>query len=106
MIGNDDDGALVSVVLDPEIRIIPIIIPDLDILRISDTSTCGTYIFDIGKRSPQGLVYANAVLFARQNLIQAIAKHNYNVLLEERRVIAVYILMRSRLITLLLAAGH
>lgn len=60
------------------------IILDLDILRVRDTATCGTYIFDLGKRAPRGLDYGNAVLFARQQLIQAIVMHNYNVLLEER----------------------
>ncbi|OAX39003.1 hypothetical protein K503DRAFT_117343 [Rhizopogon vinicolor AM-OR11-026] len=63
---------------------------DLDILRVSDTTTCGTYIFDLGKCSPQGLDYTNAVLFARQQLIQVIVKHNYNVLLEESWTLTLY----------------
>ncbi|KAG1749695.1 uncharacterized protein EDB91DRAFT_1235168 [Suillus paluster] len=63
---------------------------DLDILRVRDTSTCGTYIFDLGKRSPQASDYANAVLFARQQFIQEIMKNEYNVLLLESWTLILY----------------
>jgi hypothetical protein len=62
----------------------PLPILELDILRVRDTATCGTYIFDLGKRSPQGSDYCNAVLFARQQLLQEIVKNNWNILLLER----------------------
>ncbi|KAG0697164.1 hypothetical protein DFH29DRAFT_812108 [Suillus ampliporus] len=75
--------------IDPPLIII-IIILDLDILRVRDTSTCGTYIFDLGKRSPQGSDYTNAVLFARQQLIEEIVKSDYNVLLFESWTLILY----------------
>ncbi|KAH7921142.1 hypothetical protein BV22DRAFT_1038978, partial [Leucogyrophana mollusca] len=55
---------------------------DFDVLRVKDTDTCGTYIFDCVKH-PKGAQYVNAVLFARQQLLQEIAKKNYNTLLLE-----------------------
>ncbi|KAH7911218.1 hypothetical protein BJ138DRAFT_1113381 [Hygrophoropsis aurantiaca] len=55
---------------------------DYDILRVRDTDTCGTYIFEYGK-NPRGTHYADAVIFARQQLLQEIAKKHYNTLLLE-----------------------
>lgn len=63
---------------------------ELDILRVRDTATCGTYIFDLGKRSPQGSDYCNAVLFARQQLLQEIVKNNWNILLSESWTLILY----------------
>lgn len=63
---------------------------ELDILRVTDTDTCGTYIFDLGKRSPQGSDYCRAVLFARQQLFQEIVKNGYNMLLLEGWTLTLY----------------
>jgi hypothetical protein len=79
---DDDDGALVWSWACESFPIRPL--PELVILRVRDTDTCGTYIFDLGKRSPQGSDYCNAVLFARQQLLQEIVKNSYNILLLER----------------------
>jgi hypothetical protein len=63
---------------------------ELDIQRVRDTATCGTYIFDLGKHSPQGSDYCRAVLFARQQLFQEIAKNGYNVLVLESWTLILY----------------
>jgi hypothetical protein len=84
MIDDDDDGALVWSWACESFPIEPLPIPELDIQRVRDTATCGTYIFDLGKHSPQGSDYCRAVLFARQQLFQEIAKNGYNVLVLER----------------------
>lgn len=45
--------------------------------------TCGTYVFDV-KHLQKGAEFRNALLFARQQLLQVIAKKGFNVLLLER----------------------
>lgn len=80
---DDGDGALVWFWACESFPIKLLPIPELDILRVTDTDTCGTYIFDLGKRSPQGSDYCRAVLFARQQLFQEIVKNGYNMLLLE-----------------------
>lgn len=56
---------------------------DLDIVRVGDMDTRGTYVFEV-KHFPKGDQFRNAVFFARQQLLQAVAKKNFNVLLLER----------------------
>jgi hypothetical protein len=56
---------------------------DLDVIRIGDTDTCGTYVFEV-KHIPKDAQVRNAVFFAREQLLQEVAKKNFNVLLLER----------------------
>ena len=56
---------------------------ELDILRVGDADTCGTYVFDV-KHFPKDLQFRNAVFFARQRLIEEIEKNGFNILLLER----------------------
>ncbi|KII93443.1 hypothetical protein PLICRDRAFT_101565 [Plicaturopsis crispa FD-325 SS-3] len=55
---------------------------ELDIVRVCDTDTCGTYVFDL-KSLPRGNEFSNALLFARQQLMHEIEKKGYNVLVLE-----------------------
>lgn len=59
---------------------------ELDIVRVCDTDTCGTYVFDL-KSLPRGNEFSNALLFARQQLMHEIEKKGYNVLVLERFVV-------------------
>ncbi|KAH7883901.1 hypothetical protein F5I97DRAFT_1813753 [Phlebopus sp. FC_14] len=59
---------------------------ELEIVRIREADACRKYIFDFEKHAPNGTQCASAVLFARQQLLQEIAKKNYNILLLERSV--------------------
>jgi hypothetical protein len=60
---------------------------DLDIVRVGDMDTRGTYVFEV-KHFPKGDQFRNAVFFARQQLLQEVAKRSFNVLLLERYVLA------------------
>ncbi|KAJ7071251.1 hypothetical protein C8F01DRAFT_424744 [Mycena amicta] len=54
---------------------------DLDIVSIGETAS-GTYVFHV-KQLSDAAELRNAVVFARQSLMQEIAKRGYNVLLSE-----------------------
>jgi hypothetical protein len=56
---------------------------DLDIVRVGETDKCGTYVFE-GKHFPKDCHLRNAVFFAREQLLQEVAKTDFNVLLLER----------------------
>lgn len=56
---------------------------DLDIVRVGDADTCGTYVFEV-KHLPRDSQFREAVFFARQHLLEEATKYNYNVLLLER----------------------
>lgn len=53
----------------------------LDIVAVSDVDTRGTYLFDVNHLTCVAL--RNAVTFSRQQLIQEVAKKDFNVLLLE-----------------------
>lgn len=55
---------------------------DLDIVNQSDI--CGTYVFDVKKHDQSEADLRNAVVIARQQLLQEIATKGLNVLLTER----------------------
>lgn len=55
---------------------------DLDIVSTGG-DTLGTYIFDLRKH-PEARGLRNALLFARQQLLQEVMKDEWNVLLLER----------------------
>ena len=69
---------------------------DLEILKLSDTETCGTYVFDFHKGEHGRR--RRALIFARQQLLQEMQKRNLTILLEEEYVflpILYLVLLRS-----------
>lgn len=56
---------------------------DLDIRRVGDVDACATYIFEL-RQLPKRDHMRNAVLFAREQLMQSAMLERYNVLLLER----------------------
>jgi len=63
---------------------------DIDIVRLSGAETRGTYVFDLrddafnaGPEADPEQRRHRALIFARQQLLAAVAKQNYNVLLFE-----------------------
>lgn len=57
-------------------------LPDLEIERVSDTDSVRTYVFDL-KLKYNRTSLRNAVVFARQQLLEEVAKKNYNLFLQE-----------------------
>jgi hypothetical protein len=62
---------------------------DLDIVRVGDADTCGTYVFEV-KHLPKDTQLRSAVFFAREQLLQEAAKKNFNVLLLESWNLTLY----------------
>lgn len=56
---------------------------DIDILRLSETETRGKYIFDVQLDGEPNWRLHKALIFARQQLLDEIAKRDCNVLLLE-----------------------
>lgn len=56
---------------------------DLDIVAVSEVNTSQKYVFDIKSMSNTSAV-SNAVVFARQQLLQQASKYGYNIFLQER----------------------
>jgi hypothetical protein len=57
---------------------------DLDVHRISDVVTHGTYVFDLSyKHGPPGLQLQRALSFAQQQLLREVEKKGFNILLVE-----------------------
>jgi len=54
----------------------------LDMVSVSEVDTCGTYVFHLD-RLKNAADLRNAVVFARQQLLQEVAKKGFNVLLSE-----------------------
>lgn len=62
------------------------LVSELDVLSVGDADTCRTYVFDV-KRLIGKSELRDAVVFARQQLLQEVTKKGYNVLLLERCVL-------------------
>lgn len=58
---------------------------DLDVVAIGERDIHGTYIFDVA-HSERSKDLRNAVMFARQQLLQEATKNGHNILLMERFV--------------------
>ncbi|KAL4068340.1 hypothetical protein V8B97DRAFT_2009005 [Scleroderma yunnanense] len=56
---------------------------ELEFVYAQEVDTCRRYIFEFTNHTPSGIHCANAVLFARQQLLQQVAKEGFNVLLLE-----------------------
>ncbi|KAJ6574870.1 hypothetical protein B0H19DRAFT_1254514 [Mycena capillaripes] len=55
---------------------------DLDIVSVGEADTCGTYVFHVDHLK-NAADLRNAVVFARQQLLQEVAKKGFNALLSE-----------------------
>ncbi|KAJ7932637.1 hypothetical protein B0H13DRAFT_1956309 [Mycena leptocephala] len=55
---------------------------ELDIVSMSEGDTCGTYVFHVDQLKNVADL-RNAVVFARQQLLQEVGKKGFNVLLSE-----------------------
>ncbi|KAJ7431789.1 hypothetical protein B0H11DRAFT_1870975 [Mycena galericulata] len=62
---------------------------DLDIVSVGEADTCGTYVFHVEQLKNVSDL-RNAVVFARQQLLQTVAKRGFNVLLSESWNLTVY----------------
>jgi len=62
---------------------------ELDIVSVGDTNTCGTYVFHV-KQLKNAADLRNAVVFARQQLLQEVGKRGFNVLLSESWDLTIY----------------
>ncbi|KIY45341.1 hypothetical protein FISHEDRAFT_49449 [Fistulina hepatica ATCC 64428] len=73
-----------EVVTQASVRPVPMFYDDedLDIVASSDADTVGTYVFEV-RHVEQPTSLQNAVVFARQQLLQEVAKKGYNILLVE-----------------------
>ncbi|KAJ7706429.1 hypothetical protein B0H17DRAFT_1002123 [Mycena rosella] len=61
----------------------------LDIVSVGDADTCGTYVFHVEQlKNAEDL--RNAVVFAREQLLQNIGKKGFNVLLSESWNLTIY----------------
>jgi hypothetical protein len=69
---------------------------DLDIVSVGDTNTCGTYVFNV-KQLKNAADLRNAVVFARQQLLQEVGKRGFNVLLSERLDVPLAFILMLRL---------
>jgi len=76
--GEQTDGTISSLHLF-DVTDFGTIYPDLDILIVAEEDMTRSFIFDFAKTTQA----TNAVVFARQLLLQEIAKHHYNMLLTE-----------------------
>ncbi|KAJ3815028.1 hypothetical protein F5876DRAFT_72408 [Lentinula aff. lateritia] len=63
---------------------------ELDLDVVNPTDICGTYVFDVKKHDQSEADLRNAVVIARQQLLQEIATKGLNVLLTESWNLTVY----------------
>ncbi|KIK71270.1 hypothetical protein GYMLUDRAFT_324493 [Collybiopsis luxurians FD-317 M1] len=56
---------------------------DLDLDTVNDCDICGNYVFDVKLHAKNQADIRNAVIIARQQLLQEVAKKGFNVLLIE-----------------------
>ncbi|KAF9557843.1 hypothetical protein CPC08DRAFT_30178 [Agrocybe pediades] len=56
---------------------------DLDVLAVKSTNVRRTYILDVKRDARQGNDLLNAVVFAREKLLEELNKNGYNTLLLE-----------------------
>ncbi|KAJ7107669.1 hypothetical protein C8R43DRAFT_1044942 [Mycena crocata] len=62
---------------------------ELDIASVGEADTCGTYVFHVGQLKNTADL-RNAVVFARQQLLQEVEKKGFNVLLSESWNLTIY----------------
>lgn len=59
---------------------------DLEIILVKETNVRRTYSFEIKREAKESKQLLNAVVFAREQLMQEIKRNGYNILLLERCV--------------------
>ncbi|KAJ7139892.1 hypothetical protein C8R44DRAFT_828266 [Mycena epipterygia] len=62
---------------------------DVDIVAVGNADMCGTYVFHV-EQLKNAADLRNAVVFARQQLLQAVNKKGFNVLLSESWNLTIY----------------
>ncbi|KAJ4476747.1 hypothetical protein J3R30DRAFT_3292448 [Lentinula aciculospora] len=63
---------------------------ELDLDTVNDGEICGTYVFDVKKHNQNEADVRNAVVIARQHLLQEVTTKGFNILLTESWNLTIY----------------